>query len=259
MDRVIAYNIVLAHIPGRANAAADFLSRMHTDPTQSLELQLHESIPLKEIEIDMKAKTRDASMLAIEHDQTEQVEPQPHILSEDIINIINSNPASQSLIPHLNDLLASASKDTISEGYLIKRAPEINSIQQNDPLNYFDTSTANAKPLNIQEEQKKDAVIRKLMDWIENRCTYDLTYASFELKKYRKHLMRLQIHKGILMRQFFDDFGKISHSQVCVPKHLRKEVIYRIHNSPTGGHLGIVRTAKEFRKRLFSWIFRIFD
>ena len=69
MDRVIAYNIVLAHIPGGANAAADFLSQMQTDPTQSLELQLHESIPMKEIGIDMKAKTPDASMLAIEIDQ----------------------------------------------------------------------------------------------------------------------------------------------------------------------------------------------
>ena len=53
------------------------------------------------------------------------------------------------------------------------------------------------------------------------------------------------------MGQFFDDIGKISHSKVCVPKHLRKEVIYRIHNSSTGGHLGIVRTAKEFRKRFY--------
>ena len=175
MDRVIANNLLLAHIPSRANAAADFLSRMHTDPTQSMKLQLHESIPLKEIEIDMKAKTPDASMLAIE---PEQVEPQPHILSEDIINIMNSNHALQNLIPHLNDLLASASKDTISEGYLIKRAPGINSIQQNDPLNYFETSTTNAKPLNIQEEQKKDPVIRKVMDWIENGCTDDLMLLS---------------------------------------------------------------------------------
>ena len=63
--------------------------------------------------------------------------------------------------------------------------------------------------------------------------------------------MRLHIQKGILVRQFFDDIGKISHSQVCVPKQLRKEVIYRIHNSPSGGHLGIVRTAKEFRKRFY--------
>ena len=91
MDRVIAYNIVLAHIHGRANAAADFLSKMQTDPTRSLELQLHESIPMKEIE--MKAKTPDASMLAKKPDQPEQVEPQSHILSEDIINIINSNHA----------------------------------------------------------------------------------------------------------------------------------------------------------------------
>ena len=115
MDRVIAYNIVLAHIPGRANAAADFLSRLQTDPTQSLELQLHDSIPMKEIEKDMKAKAPDASMLAIESDQPDYVEPQPHILSEDN-NIINSNHALHNLIRHLNDLLASASKDTISEG-----------------------------------------------------------------------------------------------------------------------------------------------
>ena len=46
------------------------------------------------------------------------------------------------------------------------------------------------------------------MDWIEIGCTDDLTYASFELKKYHKHLMRLHIQKGILVRQYFDDIGK---------------------------------------------------
>ena len=53
------------------------------------------------------------------------------------------------------------------------------------------------------------------------------------------------------MRQFSANNGKISHSQFCVRKHLRKEFIYRIHNFPTGGHLGIVRTAKNFRKRFY--------
>ena len=37
---------------------------------------------MKEIEVDMKAKTPDASMLAMKPDQPEQVEPQPHILSK---------------------------------------------------------------------------------------------------------------------------------------------------------------------------------
>ena len=244
MDRVIAYNIVLAHIPGRANAAADFLSRMQIDPTQSLELQLYESIP----KIDMKAKIPDASMLAIEPDLPEQVERQPRILSEDIINIINSTHALQNLIPHLKDLLASASKDTTSEDYLKKRAPEINSIQQNEPLNYFEISPTTAKLLNIQEEQKKDTLIRKVMDWTENGCFDDLIYASFELKKYHKHLMRLQLQKVSLVRQFFHKIRRISHSQVCVPKHMRKGFFYRRHNSPAGRHLGIVKTAKEIRR-----------
>ena len=32
---------------------------------------------------------------------------------------------------------------------------------------------------------------------------------------------------------------------------MRKDAIYKIHTSSTGGHLGIVRTAKEFRKRFY--------
>ena len=59
------------------------------------------------------------------------------------------------------------------------------------------------------------------------------------------------MQKSILVRQFFDDVGKISRYQICVPKHLRKEVVYRIQNSPTGGHIGIVCTAKDFRQRFY--------
>ena len=248
MDRVIAYNIVLAHIPGKANAAADFLSRMQTDPNESLELQLVDSIPMKQIEIDMKAKTPDASMLAIE--SVQEVEAKPAV-PKDLIEKIQSNDALQHLIPNLDEILKSASNDQKPELYAIKRATEINSIQVKDPMNYFQVSNLNSKALDIETEQNKDPVLRKVMTWIDTGCNDDLTYASLELRKYYKHLTRLQMHKGILVRQFFDDVGKISHYQICVPKHLRKEVVYRIHNSPTGGHLGIVRTAKEFRQRFY--------
>ena len=71
------------------------------------------------------------------------------------MNIMSSNHALQILIPQLNDLSASAWKDTISEVCLVKSALQINSIQQNDPFNYFETSTTNSKPLNVQEERTK--------------------------------------------------------------------------------------------------------
>ena len=118
-------------------------------------------------------------------------------------------------------------------------------------MNYFQVSNLNSKALDIETEQKKYPVLRKVMTWIDTGCNDDLTYASLELRKYYKHLTRLQMQKGISVRQFFDDVGKISHYQICVPKHLRKELVYSIRNSPTGGHLGIARTAKQFRQRFY--------
>ena len=75
MYRLIAYNIVLALIPGRANAAADFLSTIQIDPSQSLEIQPLDLIPMKQIDIDMKAKTPDASTPSIERSETQEREP----------------------------------------------------------------------------------------------------------------------------------------------------------------------------------------
>ena len=72
-------------------------------------------------------------------------------------------------------------------------------------------SNLNSKALDIETEQEKDAVLRKVMTWIDTGRNYDLTCASLELRKYYKHLTCLQMHKGNLVRQFFDDVGKISH------------------------------------------------
>ena len=38
---------------------------------------------------------------------------------------------------------------------------------------------------------------------------------------------------------------------LCVPKHMLKENRYRIHNSPTGGHLGMTRAIAEIRRRFY--------
>ena len=184
--RVIAYNIVLPHIPAKANAAADFLSRMQIDPNESLELQLVDSTPMKKT--DMKAKTPDASMLAIE--SVQEVEAKPTV-PKDLIEKIQSNDALQHLIPNLDEILKSASNDEKPELYAIKRATKINSIEEKDPMNYFQVSNLNSKALNIETEQKKDPEKRKVMTWIDTGCNDDLTYASLELRKYYKHLTRL--------------------------------------------------------------------
>ena len=43
----------------------------------------------------------------------------------------------------------------------------------------------------------------------------------------------------------------MKHKQYCLLKHLWNEVVYRLHTSQTGGHLGMTRTTEEFRKRFY--------
>ena len=59
VDRVTAFSIVVAHIPGKANAAADFLSRLHSDPNKTYELKLTDHLPIREIKIDVRVNFAD--------------------------------------------------------------------------------------------------------------------------------------------------------------------------------------------------------
>ena len=38
---------------------------------------------------------------------------------------------------------------------------------------------------------------------------------------------------------------------MVLPKHLRTELLYRIHNSKMKGHLGIQKRVREFRKKYY--------
>ena len=49
VDHMFNFNFVLGHTPGKANAAADYLSRIHVHPHTKLELLLiHKSLPKKQ-------------------------------------------------------------------------------------------------------------------------------------------------------------------------------------------------------------------
>ena len=72
---------------------------------------------------------------------------------------------------------------------------------------------------------------------------------------------RLLIEKGSLKCRYYNHDGTTVHNQLCVPKHMLKEILYRIRNSPTAGHLGITKTIADFRKRFYcaNYIEKIAD
>ena len=66
LDRVLAFIIVIAHITGKANYVADFISRMQTDSEAQFFCRLTEKVPVREFEIELEAETPDVSLNTIE-------------------------------------------------------------------------------------------------------------------------------------------------------------------------------------------------
>ena len=79
LDRVLSVNIRLAHFPGKANSAVDFLSRMQVDPNLTLQITLTYHAPVREIEIETEAKAPNVSLSNISEIEPISEELQPAV------------------------------------------------------------------------------------------------------------------------------------------------------------------------------------
>ena len=72
-DFVLQINFTIAHIPGKMNNAADFLSRLEMDPNEKIILKIREDIPTKPIEVNIES-TGIAQEETVFFDLTHQLE-----------------------------------------------------------------------------------------------------------------------------------------------------------------------------------------
>ena len=122
----------------------------------------------------------------------------------------------------------------------------LNSLHAPNPLDEFDF-TDEMTSLSLREEQQKYANIKLVLHWMETHPPELSPYLSSELRKYLKHFNRLDNYPSVLNRKIFDDTGKLVTRQNVVPAHLRTELLYRVHNSKTTGHIGMTKTTQIFR------------
>ena len=131
---------------------------------------------------------------------------------------------------------------------------QISAIGTSDPLNNFHVLDC-TKHLNIAEEQKKDSEIQQVRTWINNRKSLPRTkYLTLSQRIYIKQLERLCVNNDIVNRKFFNHAGHVSHKQILVPKYLRYELLYRMHNSPEASHPNCLPVSETLP---FSWISRV--
>ena len=128
---------------------------------------------------------------------------------------------------------------------------QINLIATNEFHDVLDDLPNRTQPLDLANEQSLDETIQEVLLWKSQGHVDASPNLPIALRKYRKQFDRLVVEDNVLYRLFFEDCGKIKHKQYCVPKSLWREVVYRLHHSRTAGHLGIVKTIEEFRKRFY--------
>ena len=205
LDRVLAFNIVIAHIPGKANHAADFLSRMQTDPNASLSLRLTDKIPVREIHIDSTAKVPDASLNSVE--EIQEAFPEQMQMTNELRQQLESVGLLEA---YLQKQAITQNSDELEAQTLVRlMKPAISAIEYPDPADVFSDIQNRNEPLNLKEEQSKDPDIEEVIKWILLNEIPDLKYENSKRKKYAKQFNRLELKDQILYRKFFDDTGKV--------------------------------------------------
>ena len=152
LDRVLSFNVCLAHIPGEAKSAADFLSRMQTDPSLSIQIKLTEDVPIRKIEIETAAKTPDVTLSSF---------PVVNTFPEELPALDETKEKFTAFFDHcLAQQPAEDHAVTVNGLFSFTSASQINLIESTDFEHILNIIPNRIHPLNIKEEQSKDEVIR---------------------------------------------------------------------------------------------------
>ena len=114
----------------------------------------------------------------------------------------------------------------------------------------------------LHDLQLKDRNIQSVLAWLEGglpRPSWeDICHESQAIKTLWSQWDLLKIHNGVLYRRWESEDGFKISWQLILPSELKKEVLQKLHDDPTAGHLGINRTLASVRARFF-WYRMRFD
>ena len=154
LDRVLSFNILLAHFPGKANSAADFLSRMQTDPNLTLQIKLTDHVPVRENDIETEAKAPIVSLSNISEVAPFSEELQP-AADEQFITQLKAH----GLYDQFMSKQPSDDPDIHITGiFSLSPIPQVNLMETNDFEDILNDLPNRTQPFDLVQEQQNDEV-----------------------------------------------------------------------------------------------------
>ncbi|GFW09580.1 retrovirus-related Pol polyprotein from transposon 412 [Trichonephila clavipes] len=107
----------------------------------------------------------------------------------------------------------------------------------------------------VREDQMVDPDIKPLIEFMESSSNkpswQDISAYSPTTKQYWALWNSLHLRNGVLYRKFESEDGKTFRWQLVLPRSRIPEVLKELHDSPTGGHFGVMKTLHRVRERFF--------
>ena len=209
-DYVIQFNFIIAHIPGKNNTAADYLSRVELDPKEKLVLKIREDVETRPIEVNIQSagvSEEEQVFFTEDEDETEA-------------QIWERKKQGRN---RLIDQEAIIQIDAISENIV-------------DEITNFTQKLRRTNQILL--EQSKDPILQQLKAKIQNEeNSEEILQQDTRYKHYLSNWDRIVLKDEIVTRQYYDETGQIKYHQILLLKHLLKELLRALHSAQTPWHI----------------------
>ena len=214
-DYVMKFNFVIAHIPGKNNPAADYLSQMEVDPKDKLILKIREDVETRPMDVNVQSagvsEEEQVFFTEVDDETEEQIWERR--------NQCRNNPIGREVAIQIDAI----SKNVVDE---------------------ITTFTQKLHRTNqILFEQSKDPILQN-EDYSEEILLQDTRY-----KHYLNNLDGIVLRDETVTRQYCYETGQIKYNQILLPKHLLKELLQALlgtaHNYP-----GMSKMLQEIRQKI---------
>ena len=226
-DFVLQFDFTIAHIPGKMNTAADFLSRLEMDPNENFFFKIREDFPTKPIEvnIDITGIAQEEPVFVDTTDQEQTTKKELWTCREEARNAIpNDPPVITVSCYYANDV----HKDTTI----------VNKAQLTKPSRILIEQDSDPTLLNFKREMLA-------LTFDEQTLLNDVRYMHYSRNK-----KRIIIKDDIPCRQYYNDLGEVSHSQLFFPGQLLKVLLQSLHRA-AGKHPGISKKMQEILQKYY--------
>ena len=222
-DFVIKFNFTIAHIPGKNNTAADYLSRMEMDRTGKLVLKIRADVETQPIEVNVQSAGVSE-------------EEQVFFTEED-------NETEEQIWERKRQ-----SKTGLK---VAETAIQIDAISENVVEEVTNFTQKLRRTNQILLEQSKDPILLQLKAKIRNEeYSEEILQQDIRYRHYLNNLDRVVLKDEIVTRKYYDETGQIKYHQILLPKHLLKEILQAIHGT-AHRHPGISKMLQEIRQKYY--------